>query len=166
MLFNTINCRDTTSNWLWSWLPHRLSKRQSLSTTVLFRTPYPNNHIPPSYEMTPGFKPFTVSLQYEYGKKIWKKTTFLEVIITQLVFSLFSKELLVANQTFSRDQQTVIYLFCRILWLKSWKWMKLSSRRRRCGKRERTLVNTGIAVKSKDIRLWVGLQTRKASDHS
>ena len=26
------------SLWLWRWLPHRLSKRQSLSTTVLFRT--------------------------------------------------------------------------------------------------------------------------------
>ena len=26
------------SLWLWRWLPHRLSKRQSLSTKVLFRT--------------------------------------------------------------------------------------------------------------------------------
>ena len=26
------------SLWLWRWLPHRLSKRRSLSTTVLFRT--------------------------------------------------------------------------------------------------------------------------------
>ena len=37
-----INSRDTmwyNSLWLWRWLPHRLSKRQSLSTTtVLFRT--------------------------------------------------------------------------------------------------------------------------------
>ena len=30
------------SFWLWRWLPHRLSKRQSLSTTtVLFRTTFP-----------------------------------------------------------------------------------------------------------------------------
>ena len=37
--YNTINWRDTTQLWLWRWLPHRLSKRQSLSTTtVLFRT--------------------------------------------------------------------------------------------------------------------------------
>ena len=162
MLFNTINCCDTTSNCLWSWLLQRLSQRQSLSTTVLFRTPYPYNHIPPTYEMTPGFKPFTVSSQYKYGKRIWNKTTFLEVIIAQYC-SIFNKDLLVANQTFSRDQQTVIYLFCRILWLKSWEWMKLSSRHRQCGKKERTLVNTGIAVKpSKDIGSWVGLQTRKA----
>ena len=146
-------------------LPHR-SKCQSLSTTVLFRTPYPNNHIPPTYEMTPGFKPFTVSSQNKYGKRIWKKTTFLEVIIAQLVFSLIFKELRVANQTVSRDQQTVIYLFCRILWLKSWEWMKLSSRHRQCGKRERTLVNTGIAVKNKDIGSWVGLQTQKVSDQT
>ena len=64
--------------------------------------------------MTPGFKPFTVISQYKYGKRIWNKTTFLEVIVAQYS-SIFNKELLVANQTFSRDQQTVIYLFCRIL---------------------------------------------------
>ena len=29
------------SLWLWRWLPHRLSKRQSLSTKVLFRTSSP-----------------------------------------------------------------------------------------------------------------------------
>ena len=29
---------DTVSLWLWRWLPLRLSKRQSLSQTVLFRT--------------------------------------------------------------------------------------------------------------------------------
>ena len=28
------------SLWPWRWLPHRLSKRQSLSTTVLFRTTF------------------------------------------------------------------------------------------------------------------------------
>ena len=28
------------SLWLWGWLPHRLLKRQSLSTTVLFRTTF------------------------------------------------------------------------------------------------------------------------------
>ena len=28
------------SLWLWRWLPHRLLKRQSLSTTVLFRTTF------------------------------------------------------------------------------------------------------------------------------
>ena len=33
MLFMTIL-------WVWGWLPHRLSKRQSLSTTVLFRAAF------------------------------------------------------------------------------------------------------------------------------
>ena len=49
--------------WLWRWLPHRLSKRQSLSTTtvpVLFWTTFtPNEHTEPTYEMTAGFKTFT-----------------------------------------------------------------------------------------------------------
>ena len=55
------------SLWLWRWLPHRLSKRQSLSTTtVLFRTMFTQMimHIQPTYEMTPGFKPFTVLVQH------------------------------------------------------------------------------------------------------
>ena len=51
------------SLWLWRWLPHRLSKRQSLSTTtVLFRTTFTrDNQTQPTFEMTPGFKPFTVA---------------------------------------------------------------------------------------------------------
>ena len=36
-----VPCKWTDSVWLWRWLPHRLSKRQSLSTTtVLFRTTF------------------------------------------------------------------------------------------------------------------------------
>ena len=48
---------------VWRWLLHRLSKSQSLSTIVLFRTMLTRTIIqciPPSYEMTPGLKPFTV----------------------------------------------------------------------------------------------------------
>ena len=38
---------------------HRLSKRQSLSTTVLFNN-HPDDHIPLTYDMTSGFEPFTL----------------------------------------------------------------------------------------------------------
>ena len=51
------------SLWLGRWLPHRLSKRQSLSTTVLFRTTFIWTiilNLLTSSEITPGFKPFTV----------------------------------------------------------------------------------------------------------
>ena len=41
-------------------IPQRFSKRQSLSTTVLFRTMFTRMIIPqPTFEMTPGFKPLT-----------------------------------------------------------------------------------------------------------
>ena len=39
----------------------KMTTAQSLSTTVLFRDyVHPNDHAPPIYEMTAGFKPFTV----------------------------------------------------------------------------------------------------------
>ena len=49
------------SLWLWKWLPHRLSKRQSLSTTVLFGTMFTRTIVLNfnTYQMTPGFNPVT-----------------------------------------------------------------------------------------------------------
>ena len=50
------------SLWVWRWLPHRLSKRQSLSTTtVLFGTMFTRTIVLNfnTYEMTPGFNPVT-----------------------------------------------------------------------------------------------------------
>ena len=58
---------------LWRWLPHRLSKLQSLSTTiVLFRTTFspiqdyvhPDDQSQPTFEMTPGLKPFTKTVRF------------------------------------------------------------------------------------------------------
>ena len=54
------------SLWLWRWLPRRLSKCQSLSTTVV-QSPiqdhdHPDDHVSPSIWMTPGFKTFIVKL--------------------------------------------------------------------------------------------------------
>ena len=56
--------------WLWRWLLHSLSKRQSLSTTtVLFRTTFNlDDHTQTTYEMTPGFKPFTTDIFYWANK--------------------------------------------------------------------------------------------------
>ena len=51
------------SLWLGRWLPHRLSKRQLLSTTVLFRKTFIWTtilNLLTLSEITPGFKPFTV----------------------------------------------------------------------------------------------------------
>ena len=55
------------------YCPHRSSKRQTLSTTVLFRKTRARTIIimQPTYEeMTPGFKPFTVSSDYSCYKKV------------------------------------------------------------------------------------------------
>ena len=49
------------------YCPHWSSKRQTLSTTVLFRTII---IMQPTYEMTPGFKPFTFSSNYSYDKEV------------------------------------------------------------------------------------------------
>ena len=73
---NSIKNKDCCWQWLsywqpwvvvifrvWRWLLHKLSKSQSLSTIVLFRTMLTRTIIqciPPTYEMTPGLKPFTV----------------------------------------------------------------------------------------------------------
>ena len=43
------------------------SKRQTLSTTVLSQTII---IMQPTYEMTPGFKPFTVSSDYSYDTEV------------------------------------------------------------------------------------------------
>ena len=61
--------------------------------------------------MTPGFKPFTVSSQYKYGKRMWKKTTFLEVIIAQLVFSLFFFQRVACSKPNSLKRSTNCHLF-------------------------------------------------------
>ena len=54
------------------YCPHRSSKRQTLSTTVLFRNTRARTIIimQPTHEMTPGFKPFTVSSDYSYDKEV------------------------------------------------------------------------------------------------
>ena len=54
------------------YCPHRSSKRQTLSTTVLFRNTRARTIIimQPTHEMTPGFKPFTVSWDYSYDKEV------------------------------------------------------------------------------------------------
>ena len=51
---------------------HRSSKRQTLSTTVLFRNTRVRTIIimQPNYEMTPWFKPFIVSSDYSYDKEV------------------------------------------------------------------------------------------------
>ena len=60
------------SFWLWRWVPHRLSKRQSLSTTtVLFSYVHPDDQTQP-FEMTPGFKPFTVRRDLCHSCNYWK----------------------------------------------------------------------------------------------
>ena len=50
------------------YCPHRSSKRQTLSTTVLFRNTRVRTIIimQPTYEMTPWFKPFIVSSDYSH----------------------------------------------------------------------------------------------------
>ena len=49
------------SFWLWRWLPHKLSKRQSPSTSPIQIFVHPDDPAPCTYEMTPVFKPFLVS---------------------------------------------------------------------------------------------------------
>ena len=50
------------------YCPHRSSKRQTLSTTVLFRDTRVRTIIimQPTYEMTLWFKPFIVSSDYSH----------------------------------------------------------------------------------------------------
>ena len=50
------------------YCPHRSSKRQTLSTTVLFRNTRARTIIimQPTYEMTLWFKPFIVSSDYSH----------------------------------------------------------------------------------------------------
>ena len=54
------------------YCPHRSSKRETLSTTVLFRNTRARTIIimQPNYEMTPWFKPFIVSSDYSYDKEV------------------------------------------------------------------------------------------------
>ena len=54
------------------YCPHRSSKRQTLSTTVLFRDTHVRTIIimQPTCEMTPWFKPFIVSSDYSYHKEV------------------------------------------------------------------------------------------------
>ena len=64
------------SLWLWRWLPHRLSKRQSLSTTtVLFRTTFTQMiKLNPLLKWLLGSNPFTNLKQFSVlylGPKIW-----------------------------------------------------------------------------------------------
>ena len=56
---------------------HRLSKRQTRSTTVLFRTMsyyvHPDDHAQPPYEITPGLKPFRASHHKLTLKNCWTR---------------------------------------------------------------------------------------------
>ena len=82
---NTINWSWYNSPCIWRRLPPRLSKHQSLSTTVLFRTTPEEHIIPPSYEMSPGVKPFTaihfLSSVYFWGINFIYKTKAINLLL-------------------------------------------------------------------------------------
>ena len=85
------------SLWLWKWLPHRLSKRQLLSTTVLFRTTLIR----------------TIDAQLTYESRIcWQsKQTSLEQLLTIKEFIVLITRVRIFFPTLT-STATATFIFC------------------------------------------------------
>ena len=129
------------SLWVWIWLPHRLSKTSiTVNNSPIQNYTHPDESIPPTYEITPGFNLFTVNVsQFNMFYRIAIFSLFLFFSIlksTHMPYSISRKHGLPSCRNWNqiwRNSSPMQFLpvFTKCIFLR-WKWpISCSGHRRR-----------------------------------